>query len=373
MKCTILQELLSSALKVGRLAVSGRSQLPILSTVLVRVNSGKITLSTTDLYMGVRSTLTCSSEEDGLIAAPAQPFYELINSLPPGKIDIELKDTTLYLTSKNNSSQIQVMQADDFPPFPEMKGEKIELKRKDFERVIDCVPFAASRDETRPALTAVLFQLSKESQVVATDGFRLSVLNLQNSYPEQDIMVPAKALQEVYKVISDKSEENIQFQLSLQLKQVFFVLGEYEIFIRLIDAEYPPYEKIIPRKFSFIAQIDVVEFQKLIKRACIFAKDSSYVVLLKFDKSSLVVEAASTSLGKQEGSMSITSIQGEKGEIAFNAQYLLDYLNNLRTNSTDKQRKKIIFSMNDELQPAQFQSKEGDDFVYIIMPFRLQK
>lgn len=366
MKCRILQESLSSALKVCRLAVSGRSQLPILSTVLLKVEGGKITLSTTDLYIGVRSNLICDGEKDGIVAVPLQPFYELINSLSPGKILIELKENTLYLSSKNNNSQLQAMSAEDFPPFPDLEGQKIEIERKDFNRIIECVPFSASKDETRPALTAVLFKLSKNPQIVSTDGFRLSVLKLQNSYLEQEIMVPAKALQEVYKVIADKSENNIQFQLSSQLKQVFFILGEYEIFIRLIEADYPPYEKIIPQDFAFVAELETLELQKLIKRACIIAKESSYIVAFEFEKNNLIVKAASNTLGKQEGSMTVTTLQGEKAEIAFNAQYLLDYLNNIK-------EEKLIFSMNDELQPAQFQASKTSDFIYIVMPFRLQK
>lgn len=366
MKCVVFQESLSNALKVCRLAISGRSQLPILSTVLLQVDNGKIILSTTDLYIGVRSSIVCDSKKNGITAVPAQAFYELIGSLPPGKILLELIDNTLFLSSRNNNSQLQSMSAEDFPPFPEMEGEKIKIKRKDFDRVIDCIPFATSKDETRPALTAIFFKLSKNSQVVGTDGFRLSVLRLQNAYSEQEIMVPAKALQEVYKIISDKSGDDIQFQLSSHLKQVFFILGDYEIFIRLIDAEYPPYEKIIPQSFSFEAELETSELQKLIKRACIIAKESSYIVTFEFSKNNLIVKAVSSSLGKQEGNMAINTLQGESGKISFNAQYLLDYLNNLK-------EKKIIFSMNDELQPAQFQADKNSDFIYIIMPFRLQK
>lgn len=366
MKVIILQESLINALKVCRLAVNSTSQLPILSTVLLRSQKDKIVLSTTDLYIGVRSKLICSSETEASIAVPIQPFYELINSLNPGKITLELKDTTLHVISEKNKSQIQTMSAQDFPPFPKMEGEKIVLKRNDFEQIMQYIPFATSKDETRPALTAVLFQLGKKSLVVGTDGFRLSLLKLQNTYTEKQIMVPAKALQEVYKVLTPDSQEDIQFQLSNKLKQLFFIVGEYEIFIRLIDAVYPPYEKIIPQSFTLSAEIDTHELQTLIKRACIFAKESSYVVQFSFSKNNLVVKAISSTLGKQEGSMAIKSLEGEEGEIAFNAQYVLDYLQRSKA-------KTIYFAMNDELQPAQFQSKEVADFMYIVMPFRLQK
>lgn len=366
MKAIVLQESLINALKVCRLAVNTNSQLPILSTVLLKTQKGKMTLSTTDLYIGVRSNLVCDTEDENSIAIPIQPFYELINSLSPGKITLDLKDTTLHIISEKNKSQLQIMSAKDFPPFPEMEGEKIILKRNDFDQVINYVPFATSKDETRPALTAVLFKLGKESQVVGTDGFRLSLLKLQNVYSEKQIMVPAKALQEVYKVLISTSQEDIQFQLSDKLKQLFFIVGEYEIFIRLIDASYPPYEKIIPQNFTLSAEIDVQELQTLIKRACIFAKESSYVIQFSFTKNNLLVQAISSTLGKQEGNMNINTLEGETGEIAFNAQYLLDYLQRIKGKS-------IRFSMNDELQPAQFQSKIASDFIYIVMPFRLQK
>jgi len=314
--------------------------------------------------MGIRSTLAAEVKTKGLIAVPAQVFSEIIASLSPGKIELSLKENTLIIKSGKNISRVQTLSPDDFPPFPEAGETKLEFSHEQIESILTQVPFAASKDETRPALTAVLFNLGETPEIVATDGFRLSVLKLKRSFPEQKFMVPAKSLIEIFRGL--ELENGVIFHLSSELQQLFFTTGEFEIFIRLVGEEFPPYNKIIPSEFELQIELSAADLLQQIKRACIFAKESSYIVTLEIKDNQLIVSASASAIGKHEGQMEVKVLSGSEGKISFNAQYLLDYLQQIKSEI-------IIMQMNDSLQPAQFSPALKSELRYIVMPFRLQE
>ena len=369
MKLEILQENLSAALNQIHRIIPTKPQLPILSSILLEADKNNITLSATDLYVGIKTTVSGKVTKPSNVAIPGRIFYSIITSLNPGKLTLSLEKNTLTIISQNNKTTIQCLDTTEFPEFPEMNGKVHSLSVSSLEDIQHMVGFSTSLDPTRPVLTSLLFQFNQEGLlVVGTDGFRLSTLKLPTEKIKTDahFLVPAKAITEVVRITSSQDVDDVSLKISEKLKQAVMSIGSTQLYVRLIEGEYPPFEKIIPNEFSLEAELDGIEFENQLKRAQIFARESSNIIRLKFSKGELIITAMSSSYGKQEGRMMVEAIKGSEGEIAFNSRYLLDFVSALKP-------EKVRFFMSESLTPAMMRPVDQENYQYIVMPFRVNE
>jgi DNA polymerase-3 subunit beta len=370
MHLTVLQENLLASLQNVQRSIPSRPTLPILACILLKADKKTQTLllSATDLNIGVRSYLQCEVEEEGMVAVPAKLFTDYVLSLDVGKITLSFAENSLTLTSPSSRATIQCLTASDYPLFPESEGEEFALSSELFLSIVKNTTFATSPDDSRPILTAVIMKLSEVIEVAGTDGFRLSTStfplqeNFSSSLPQ--ILLPAKALNEVARIITRKQSEKISFKLSEKLKQVFFSFDGVDMLVRLMEGDFPPYQKIIPPDFSIQATFSGEEFAQKLKTAMIFAKESSGIVKLQVGKDSLKLLSASSAQGTQESTLPIKNLTGLEGEIAFNAKYLTDFFHNFGPSE-------VWFGMNESLKPALFRPIEMENYKYVVMPFRV--
>lgn len=364
MKFSIKQEnLIKSLLDVKRV-VPSKPQLPILQSILIEAKNGQISLFATDLYTGIKASVVSVVDEPGVVAVPAQAITEVITTLSPGNISFELKDRVLHISGKGVSVKLQTFDANDYPPFPEKDGESFNLLKSDLDKIVKTVVFATAKDDSRPILTAVLFNFDQHQEVVATDGFRLATLSLDREYGQQKMLIPAKAILEISR-LQDKNEANqIEFTISQELKQLFCSFDNTQIVIRLMEGEYPPYEKIIPADFSTQLVIDREDLINAIKGAVIFAKESSNIVKFEVVDKQMIITATSPTLGNHTSQINVDIDQGGDAKIAFNAQYLMELLSSIKEDS-------IWMGINDSLQPAMFRPLDMLEYRYIVMPFRV--
>lgn len=371
MKISFLQENLLPALREVRKAIITKPQLPILSAVLLTA-AEEIVISGTDLYFGVQAVVPGVVSEKGVVAIPARPFWDILQTLSPGKIEISLVENTLTITSENSSSTLSVLPADEYPEFPAPGERTIILEKNDYETILQDVSFAASLDETRPTLTAIFlsYQAGEKLQAVATDGFRLSLAELAyQGTPDEDsfsLLIPSRSFAEILKVAQKQQVERISFSVSEEIKQLFFSFKGLNYSLRLLEGEFPPYQKILPKGFTFHAQIDCQQLQSALRSAAVFARESSQIVTLKFSEQVLTVTAQSSSLGKHTGTVQVTANSDEEKIIAFNVVYVLDLLSHIQEQS-------LWFGMNESLQPAVFKTEEKGAFTYVVMPFKLNE
>lgn len=369
MKLEILQENLSTALNQIHRIIPNKPQLPILSSILLEATKSVITLSATDLYVGIKTVVPGKISQAGTLAIPGKIFYSSINSLDPGKLTLSLAGNTLTIVSKNNKTTLQCLDATEFPEFPEMNGETHTLNITSLEDIQQMVGFSTSIDPTRPVLTSLLFQFSQAGLlVVGTDGFRLTTLELsaEKIKTASQFLIPAKAITEVTRIAASQEVKDVSLEISEELKQVVMIIGSTQLYVRLIEGEYPPYKKIIPSRYTLEVELDGVEFENQLKRAQVFARESSNIIRLKFSKGELVITAISSSYGKHEGKMMIEAKSGSEGEIAFNSKYLLDFVASLKP-------EKIKFFMNESLTPAMMRPDNKENYQYVIMPFRVNE
>ena len=365
MKIKVLQENLKTALTNLQKAIPNKPQLPILSSIYLKAENGKLTLAATDLFLGIKNVIPAEVEQEGSCVIPGDIFKNLVFSFSAGDVSLEQKEKSLVVNYEKSKSSLPYQSAEEYPQFPEVIGENFSLDKTLLEKIDKYVTFAAAQDQTRPVLTSLLFSFKKSGlEIAATDGYRLSTMKDNNHSIgiEKDLLIPVKALNEVFRMMSQTESDRVVFRVSEELKQVLFVVDGIEIYVRLIEGDYPPYEKIIPAEFEYTIKLDLSELASQVKRAYLFSKNSSNIVRLVLAQNKLVAKATSPASGEYTGEIDI-DFSGEEQEVAFNALYLLDFLN------TQKEGE-VVFQINESLKPVAFSLPNEKDILYIVMPFR---
>ncbi|MDP3888726.1 MAG: DNA polymerase III subunit beta, partial [bacterium] len=313
-------------------------------------------------------------EEEGSITIPAKVINEFISSLPPEKVDLLIKETTLSIKSGSFKATVVGTLASEFPQIPSFSGKPILIfDKEDLVASLSQVVFAAAQDEGRPVLTSVFLKSEKEGNIslVATDGYRLSIKTLQvkENKIEENLLIPAKTFLEISRLAQEKSEtKDVQLGLTPEKSQVIFNLSDIEFSSRLLEGEFPDFEKIIPQSSTTTAEFDKEEFARSVKIASIFAREQSNIIKLKIEASDggkLNVSAETPQVGNNESEMT-ARVQGEPLEIAFNYRFLLDFLSNVKG-------EEIIFEAAGALTAGVFKVKGDSSYLHLIMPVRIQE
>lgn len=372
MKISLPADILQKKLSIVHKALSAKADLPILSNLYLQAKDRTLLLRSTDLEIGIETTMVAEIEEEGELVVPAKTFIELVNSFPQEIVTLRTTDKGLEVRSKKTKSVFQIGNAEEFPRLFEEKGHVLAtLKTKDLKSDFGCVIFAASTESSRPALSGVLMKKEENGfLLVATDGYRLSLKHtlqgqqndVQAVQEEKALIIPARVFREVLSL--KESGENITVYGGVENNQVIFAYGETMLVGRLIEAEFPPYERIIPADFSLVIRFDREELLKAVKVCAIFARDTANIITLSCKKDSIIVSSASTTVGENEVKVD-AQLKGEENDIAFNAKYLLDALSNIEKND-------LTFEMTGPLNPGVFKEYEDPSFLHLIMPIKVQ-
>ncbi len=366
---SLLSENLQKKLLFVSHAISNRSQLPVLLNFLIEAKDGSLNISATDLEIGIKVEIPASVKEEGSTTIPAKTFTELMSVVPPGKISLTKKEGGLELLGEKIKTIFQTTPPDDFPKLYEQKGKEIlKIKKEGIDKELQRIVFASSQDSGRPALSGVLIKEEKEGfLLVATDGYRLSLKKLlqknnQKAGENISIIVPSRVVREL--IFMAKEEGEVVAFVSKESNQIIFSQNGTTLIGRLIEAEFPAYEKIIPTDFSTKTVFDKEQMQKAVKACYVFAKETANIVKLSIGKEKILVSSNTPSVGENTIEVEAKTA-GEENEIAFNARYLLE----LFLNTNDEA---MSFEMSGPLNPGVFRPINDPSFMHLIMPIRVQ-
>lgn len=371
MKAILLQENFSKALFIASKFTPLRAQLPILSNFFLEAKEGQILIYATNLESGIKIGLPAKIEKEGKVIVPAKTLTELIAGLPNDKVALEFLEKKLEINCLQHKASLNVFIGQDFPAFPQGNKKKEIVIRKDvLKEVSKKVVFAASSDETRPTLTGILISLGENTiTFVATDGFRLSLMSSKAPRVKKEetttLLLPAKILQELNKIVSDtEPEEGVSLEILAESNQVIFSSGDITLFSRIIEGKFPPYEKILPKEFVVKAEVDRESLLESVKIASIFARDAGNILKIKIEKKTLKISANAPQTGENTNEVEALT-EGDSVEVAVNSRYLLELLNNIDF-------EQLGLRLAGPLSPVVFTEKGKEDFLHIIMPVRVQ-
>ena len=375
MKFTCLQENFKSGLAVVSHVVGKNVNLPILNNILVRAQKSHIELLATNLEIGVIHKVRGKVEIEGELTVDAKTVSDYVNLLPLDKIETEKIEDDFLIQCDGFKTKIKCQTTQEFPLIPSIeKNTFFSLKLDDFKEAISQVIFAVSNNENRAELSGVLFSIKGKSLVMAaTDSYRLAEKKVPISEStiseDRKVIVPAKTLQEVLRIMSvfkegDEIESGSQIKICLSENQILFLIGSTELVSKLIVGQYPDYEQIIPNNFKTSVIFEKPELVRAIKASAIFSKVGINDVSLVFKKDSqdIIVSSSSSQVGESTVNLR-GEIGGDNNDVIINYRYLLDGLNNL----TGDKVKMDIVNYN---TPCIISSENNPSYLYIVMPIR---
>jgi len=365
MELTVTQENLNRALSaVGRVA-STKTQLPILSNILLRTDGNRLLVAATNLEIASTQYIGAKVVKQGAITIPAKLMTEFIASLPKESIELKVVNDNLHIKSGTYTSTINGFIADEFPELPtinELSSIQYSIKTDDFKHAVSQTIINTSNDSTRPILTGVYWN-SFEGQLylAATDGYRLSERRLVETKSEVSAIIPTQTLSEVMRNITDDSTE---IDILFDDTQVRFRINDAEIISRLIDGNFPNYRQLVPKSSETTVTLNKNDFIRITKIAGLFARESGGSVTITADKekSALSVHSIASQFGENNSETS-ANVSAD-GHITLNSRYLSEALSVIDGDEVE-------FRFSGKIAPCVLKSTQPDtDYYHIIMPLK---
>ena len=365
MKLSCDARLLAKALSAVARAVPQRTTLPVLGNVLLEAVGERLTLTTTDLEIGVRTSIPAVVEAAGATTVPAKLMAGVVAQMPEERVSIALEDADLRMAAGRYSTTLRTTSADEFPPGPQpAEEEPIRLPREDLLAAIEQVRPAVSTDIARPTLTGVLLHFQESSlTLVASDGWRLVRRGLDVGGAQLQAVVLARALGEVVRLFREEADQ-VSIRFSPARNQVFIRCGATEVASRLLDGDYPSYEKFIPTQASTVARVPRGELVRAVRMVGVLAESTSFrpvslrVAAGRVDLSSIAME-----IGTAEAALE-AEVEGEATQIALNSRFLLDALAAVSA-------EEVELRLNGPLSPAVIRGVDADDCNCVVMAVRI--
>jgi DNA polymerase-3 subunit beta len=374
MKLIILKEKLKKGIFVAERASSKSLSLPVLQNILLACEKNFLSLTTTDLEIGVCYWILAKVEKEGKVLLPLKKFSDFLNFLPEKPISLEMKDNFVLISCDSFSSQIKTSNPEEFPILPKIQpSQTVTIPSSLLIRQLRKIINFSSPTSTRPEISGIYFSFKKNVlKLVATDSFRLGETSLflpNGSLFEKEfsLILPQRASKEIINIFGG-FEKDLKVHLSpsqLSIETEMEETPHPEIFFisRLIEGEFPDYQAIIPKKFNLEAVLVKEDFQKQIKAASIFSPKNNEVKL-KFDpqKGEIEITSENPEFGSYDSFLK-GKIEGKPFTISFNYRFLLEGIEQIES-------KEFSFKITDEEGPALIKPKENEDFFYILMPIK---
>lgn len=356
-----------------------RHAMPVLSHLLLTAvakagDKGKqgITLVASDLEIVIRCTQPLDVSASGSIALPAKKLFDIAKVLPKGPVTVSDKDgTSVEITAGRGHFRLAGLPSQEFPEMPERpKGAAIQVDSEVFRRLVDRVTPFATGDETRYNLSGVLLEKRGDNgasmlRMVATDGHRLAIADgevpeIGGLIGEKKVLVPRKGLLEIRK-LAEAGPGSLS--LSASEKFLFAGKGDTEVWVRLLDADFPDYNQVIPKENILHATVPKELFLGVLKRVSVMAPEKVNSVKLSFSGKQLEVSTTSPDLGEARDLL-LVEYEGNPVKVGFNGRYLQDAINGISVDT-------VGFEMKDEVSQVILRAPDDPTYLAIIMPMRI--
>ena len=373
MKFKINRDHFSNGLAQVLNVVGSKAAMPILSNVLIEAEKDHISLTTTNLDLGIRCKIKAEVKEGGTVTLPVKRLATIVRELP--NVDVSFDSTATHqvkIASGGSNFRIMGIGAEEFPKLPDSTDDKtFVLEQGELATMLSNVSYAQSTDETRYILNGVYFNFKEgKLALVATDGRRLALVSKELPVPAASagaIILPAKTVSELLRLLGKGEKIKIAFnerRAAFQIdtgKDTSGLTDSIYLFSKVVEGNYPNYQQVIPKETHQRIKLERELFLQCVHRAALVTSEKSNSVKIKLSANLLEITASSPDFGESHESMAI-SYSGPDLQVAFNPQFVMDPLRALT-------KDEVFFELKDEVSPGVFKTLEN--FVCVIMPVRL--
>lgn len=348
--------------------VERRNTMPILANVLVEANRGAVRITATDLEVGVRGELEADVVKEGTVTVNAKKIYEIIREVPNDLVQLKRLDNDwLEIRSGKSVFKIVGMDAKEFPQFPKFDSKALSnTPASTIHEMIERTIFSVSTDETRYSLNGVFIEEASGGnlRMVATDGHRLAFeeKSVGSLGLTKGVILPRKGLSELKKLLETGADGVVS--LGFKDNMALVAKEKIELFMRLIDGDFPDYTKVIPKGNPNLAKLEHDELLQALRRVSILSSERYKGVRMEFSDGKVSISANNPDLGEAVEEVE-AEYKGKALSIGFNARYLLDVLGVLTGDG------EISIELKDELSPSIVRKIGVESYLYVLMPMRL--
>ncbi len=377
MKIVIEKPILVRALSHVQSIVEKRNTIPILSNLLLVAQDGEVALTATDMDLEVTETIAAMVEKPGSLTVSAAMFYDIVRKLTddnPITIEASSDMTKLNITCGKSDFQLGILSSQDFPLMSHDGLEyHFDIKASDLRSLVDCTRFSMSTEETRFYLNGIYFHAheqedvdSKKTKVLraaSTDGHRLARSEIDLPKGAENIpgiILPRKTVNELRKLIDDAADA---ITVSLSSTKVQFTFDSVVLRSKLIDGNFPDYERVIPDTHDTQFTIDTKLFEKAVDRVATLSNEKSRAVKMRLNGKQLILSANSVDAGSAVEELELMdSIKAL--EIGFNAKYVLDIIAQIKGSE-------LLVELSDAGSPIVLKEQNNNRPLYVLMPMRV--
>ena len=354
--------------------VERKNTIPILANVLLEANGTEVKMLATDLEVGLRSKCPATVSKSGSLTLPAKKLYEIVKALPETDVRIEEDKGGVKVAADRFDSRMQTLPREDFPTLPDATGTiSATLPRDVLRQMVSKTQFAITGEDTRYFLNGALFLLRPDSMgLVSTDGHRLAHITVARDggkaakgadpTEEMRVILPRKTLLELGRLLGE-GEGDVLYERGEN--HLFFTLGERLLISRMIDGQFPAFERVIPKNNDKRVEFDRDRLTAAVKRVALLSNERSRAVKVQIDKGKVEIASSSPEFGEAKEILMV-DYAGAPVTICFNAQYVLDFLGVVETDT-------VSLDFKDEMSQAVLKpvGAEGYEYTYVIMPMRI--
>jgi DNA polymerase III subunit beta len=368
MELRIQKSELTRGLRLAQSIADRKSTMPMLANVLLRAQGQKETsrllIAATDLNVSLSAELTCHNTTEGGLTVNAKALHDIVVALPGDELTIKRADNSwAEIRAGKVTYRIVGMPDRDFPKVPDHREAPFgEVQPAVLREMIDRTLFSVCNDETRFHLNGVLFECNgSQARMVSTDGHRLS--KVERSLPggptlTAGVIIPKKGLLEIKRVLDGAAT----CKLAVKTPYAFVQADDIVLAVKLIDAQFPPYEQVVPKEHRRSLVVDRHLLIDALKRAQLMSSETRGVKL-SMAEGTLTVASDNPDVGEVREELE-ADFTGEPVAIGFNPKYVIDLLAQMASDQ-------VALELGGELDPGLFKPLGADEYLGVVMPMRI--
>jgi DNA polymerase-3 subunit beta len=360
-----------------------KSTMPVLGNVLLEVKGpDRLRIAATDLYLSMSTTLMAEVQSGGSVAVGARDLFERVRMMPEGPIAISVSPnsaTTIRAVGSARRFTLHGVPGEEFPtlPEPDANAPVLTLDARALSRLIAGTYFSISTDDTRLHLNSALFEYDGEQvRMVTTDGHRLSKMEIlvKGKHAAATLLIPLKGVLEL-KRLCDETAAEVRGEGGSDITEIrivqaganaFFELGGLRLSVKLVDAQFPPYQQVVPERSEHSVRAPRLQLSDALKAVSVAASDRTGGVRLTLSAGKMRFESESPESGEGFDEVSV-DYEGSDIAVGFNARYFLDVLGAIEDDE-------VVLGISGELDPAVLRPSTASGnatYLAVVMPMRI--